>query len=341
VGNHLRLTPTGALVAENTGSAYATLLDSEARTTAIVLRALVAHDRADPIAPRLARGLLGVRKGGTWRSTQETAWALLGLHDYHDAAEAGTPDFDAKIFLGEALLGSQGFHGRSTRASSLELDASRAVRSGGAGLVFQVAGEGHLFYEARLRYARKTLPTTPLDRGFFVKKTVRALRPEELARALETTPEVGVAKAHGGDLVLIDLVVVTTDPREQVVIEDPLPAGLEAVDAHLATTARSLDIGAGNPDRGDDRDDGDYDGRPDDDARAMGRAFSWAWSRRELRDDRVLTFVEHMPAGVYHYRTLARATTVGTFVVPPTKAECMYEPETFGRTGASTFEVTP
>jgi uncharacterized protein YfaS (alpha-2-macroglobulin family) len=58
-----------------------------------------------------------------------------------------------------------------------------------------------------------------------------------------------------------------------------------------------------------------------------------------MHDDRVLTFVEHMPAGLFHYRYLARATTHGTFVVPATRAECMYEPETFGRTGATTFEV--
>jgi uncharacterized protein YfaS (alpha-2-macroglobulin family) len=53
----------------------------------------------------------------------------------------------------------------------------------------------------------------------------------------------------------------------------------------------------------------------------------------------VLTFVEHMAAGMYHYRYLARATTFGRFVVPPTRAECMYEPALFGRTAASTFEV--
>jgi uncharacterized protein YfaS (alpha-2-macroglobulin family) len=35
-----------------------------------------------------------------------------------------------------------------------------------------------------------------------------------------------------------------------------------------------------------------------------------------------------------------RATTPGTYLVPPTKAECMYEPETFGRTAGSRLEVT-
>jgi len=59
-----------------------------------------------------------------------------------------------------------------------------------------------------------------------------------------------------------------------------------------------------------------------------------------MHDDRVLTFVEHMPAGMYHYRYLARATTVGRFLVPPTKAECMYDPGVFGRNAASELQVT-
>jgi uncharacterized protein YfaS (alpha-2-macroglobulin family) len=58
-----------------------------------------------------------------------------------------------------------------------------------------------------------------------------------------------------------------------------------------------------------------------------------------MHDDRVLTFVEHMPEGMYHYRYLARATTLGTYVVPPTKVECMYEPEVFGRNASSRLEV--
>ena len=58
-----------------------------------------------------------------------------------------------------------------------------------------------------------------------------------------------------------------------------------------------------------------------------------------MRDDRVLFFVEHLAAGMYHYRYLARATTFGSFVVPPTRAEEMYTPEVFGRTGADLIRI--
>ena len=43
--------------------------------------------------------------------------------------------------------------------------------------------------------------------------------------------------------------------------------------------------------------------------------------------------------GVHTYTYLARATTPGIFVVPPTKAEEMYHPETFGRTGTARVVV--
>jgi hypothetical protein len=62
----------------------------------------------------------------------------------------------------------------------------------------------------------------------------------------------------------------------------------------------------------------------------------WWWSRpwfdhQNLRDERVEAFSSLLWEGVHEYRYVARATTPGTFVVPPTKAEEMYAPETFGR----------
>ena len=43
--------------------------------------------------------------------------------------------------------------------------------------------------------------------------------------------------------------------------------------------------------------------------------------------------------GVYNYSYVTRATTPGQFVVPPAKAEEMYHPETFGRTGTDFVNV--
>ncbi len=336
IDNHLRVTGAGATVAENLGDEYAELLDSSARTTSFVMRALFADDPKSELGGRLARGLLAMRHGGTWRSTQETAWALVALDEYRKAQEANVPNFDANVFLGDDKIFSAPFHQRTYGAKSTNIGAAKLFASGAGGstLAFQVDGTGTLFYEARLRYAKKEMPTTPLDRGFYVRKVVRALKPDALGEALKSVPATSAVRASGGDLVLIDLFVVTPDPRENVVVDDPLPAGLEAVQSSFATSAKSQDVTEA-------AEEGDQDDQEasDDDERAAGRATEFAWYHREFRDDRVLTFVDHMPAGLFHYRYLARATTFGTYVVPPTRAECMYEPETFGRTAAATFEV--
>jgi alpha-2-macroglobulin len=299
-----------------------------------VLRALLAARPAHALAPRLAMGLLSARKGGTWRSTQETAWSLIALDDYRKVQEKVEPDFTARVFLGQAEIFSAPFHGRSLDAPHTAIPAAKLAAAAGAPLAFSVDGRGRLFYEARLRYAKKALPQKPLERGFFVRKTLRAVRPEDLVQALKVMPDASQSSFKGGDLVLADIVVVTPSPRTFVVIDDPLPAGLEAVDARLATTAQSMnvDLGAARAGTGD-------DDEPDEDEAAAGGSYRPNQFLREIRDDRVLFFVDHMSAGMYRYRYLARATTMGAFVLPPTKAEEMYTPEVFGRTGAETIRI--
>ena len=157
---------------------------------------------------------------------------------------------------------------------------------------------------------------------------------EGLEEALKIVPEKGTSSFKGGDLILADVVVVTPSPRDIVVLDDPLPAGFEAVDAHLATTGARYDVDSAEAREGDGDDD-------DPDSRAAGRSSGRSSFVREIRDDRVLFFIDHLAAGMYRYRYLARATTNGSFVVPPTKVEEMYTPEVFGRTGSDLIKITP
>ncbi len=250
----------------------------------------------------------------------------MALVDYRKAQETAAPAFDAHLFIGDDEVAVQPFRGRSLKTELDITPASKLTAIGGAGLGFRVDGGGKLFYEARLRYARKALPTDVLDRGFYVEKRLRKVTPDTLEAALDTVPDATTLGFDGGDLVLADLVVVTPEPRDFVVIDDALPAGFEAIDTTLATTSpafrRSL-------------------ARKSKRVAADSATEAQGWYRKEVRDDRVLFFADHMAAGIYRYRYLARATSIGSFVVPPTKAEEMYVPEVFGRTGSVTIEVKP
>ena len=66
----------------------------------------------------------------------------------------------------------------------------------------------------------------------------------------------------------------------------------------------------------------------------------WTWyEHQNLRDDRTEAFSSYLWAGTHEYSYVARATTPGTFVVPPAKAEEIYAPETFGRSGGDVVVV--
>ena len=73
----------------------------------------------------------------------------------------------------------------------------------------------------------------------------------------------------------------------------------------------------------------------------LRRGWWWGpwYSHENLRDERAEAFAPILYGGVYSYSYVTRATTPGTFVVPPAKAEEMYHPETFGRTATATVVV--
>lgn len=308
---------------------YRDYLDSDTRTEALVLRALAVARPKHALLSRLAVSLVDARRGGHWRTTQETAWALLALDAYRKAQELAPPRFDARVFLGQALLAEGSFRDPATVSVRHQIPMAALANAGGSVLAFEKRnGPGHLFYEARLRFARKEGPRTAVDAGFFVDKAMTVVAPETLEAALRSSVR-GVPDAIGaGEMVLVDLTVVTTSPRDYVVIDDPLPAGLEAVDASLKGAASWQSLGQ-------------REAASEDDDETGGRSWWWVTplTRKELRDDRVVFFVDHLPSGVYHYRYLARATSIGRFARPATRAEEMYVPETFGHTASGVLSV--
>ena len=293
------------------------LLDSSVRTSAMALRALLAVDAHHVLAGPLASGLLADRSGGRWRTTQEAAWALLALDAYRRAQPVPAARFDARAFLGPQPVAETSFGATAlARHELVRLPMARLQASSGAPLTFAVQGSGQLYYEAKLSFVRRELPTDAIDAGLFVDKTIRPIA------SLGSEPGI----AHGGNdlelragqVVLCQIDLVTASPRQFVAIEDPLPGGLEPVDFELGTGSgwlQRFEQGL----------------RP-----TWGRA-----SRRELHDDKVVFFVDALPAGISTYRYLARATTIGRFVAPPTRAEEMYAPETFGRTAGRFLRVVP
>jgi uncharacterized protein YfaS (alpha-2-macroglobulin family) len=234
------------------------------------------------------------------------------------------------------MVASRVFQGTADAELASVVPMAKVLSAGGP-VSFQLLGEGQLFYAAELRYTTTVLPREARDEGLFVKKLVRAVRPEEIKDAVEWIPKKSLDQAPAGSLVLVDLLVESSETRRQVVIDDPLPAGLEPIDTALDTASKTRTVQDETASLPSARDKA-KSARPDA-LTGIGAAFRTAHTHREMHDDRVLTFIEELAPGRYQFRSLARATTPGHFVVPPTRVAAMYSPEVWGSTAAGSFEV--
>ena len=128
-----------------------------------------------------------------------------------------------------------------------------------------------------------------------------------------------------GDILEVILEFKVPQTGYHLVIDDPIPAGLEVIDASLKTTSSRYN--APSQQR-------QTRGRSD------ARGYSWSpINHTELRDERVALFADAVQAGNYTYRYLLRATTAGTFLWPAAKISLMYEPEQFGTCSEGFVEV--
>jgi alpha-2-macroglobulin len=288
------------------------LLASDRRADAIILEALIGDDPKNDLIPKLVRGLLAHRKAGRWESTQENAFVLLSLDRYFAVYEKATPDFVARAWLGDAYAGQHEFRGRTTERYQIDVPMGYLIGSGGSqNLVLGKEGTGRMYYRIGMRYAPESLQLKPADYGFTVTRVYEAIdNPNDVRRE-----EDGTWRIKAGAKVRVRLTMVAQARRYHVALVDPLPAGFEAQNPSLATT-------------------GPIPQDPNDQSIGI-----WWWWRRpwfehqNMRDERVEAFASLLWEGVHNYSYVARATTPGVFVVPPSKAEEMYHPETYGRGG--------
>ncbi|HUF04876.1 MAG TPA: alpha-2-macroglobulin family protein [Aridibacter sp.] len=314
------------------------IMHSNRRADGVLLEAMLKAESAEKgtgtgqsagdLIPKLVRGLLDHRKKGRWSNTQENVFILLALDKYFQAYEKVTPDFVTRVWLGDAYAGEQVFQGRSVDFNQLEIPMSYLMEQGGfANLILDKNGPGRLYYRIGMKYAPKDLRLKPADYGFTVLRSYEAVdKPEDVTQGAD-----GEWIIKAGARVRVKLTMVAQARRYHVALVDPLPAGLEILNPDLAVTEFVPNDQNGNTpviEYG---------------SRSYGGGYYYWRSRwfehQNFRDERAEAFASLVWGGVYNYSYVTRATTPGEFVVPPAKAEEMYHPETFGRTGTDIVHV--
>ncbi|HEY4720591.1 MAG TPA: hypothetical protein VII92_01990, partial [Anaerolineae bacterium] len=283
-------------------------MSTSTRTTAIAIDAFTRLALADPKVDPAVRWLMMQRQDGHWQTTQETSMSLVALTEYLGATFERDGDYTYTVRVNGNEIATVkvtpetlGKHGKWIIPIVDLGDGDPVIeitRSDGPGAPVRAS--------VNLRHYRASAIPPIDDRGVHVSRTYAV----ENGKALSDLTV--------GDMVTVTLSVRFDQRSNYVIVEDPLPAGLEPIDTSLATTARTLAKGP----------------QP-----SQGRYY-WVWNHVELRDDRVALFATWMYYDhdlTYTYR--ARATTAGIFNVLPMRSYAMYKPEVMGRTAGSVVVV--
>lgn len=307
VGNLLsRWAPVGsassALIQEADAPQVHWYWSSNVRSTAVVLDTLVALRPGDARIPRLVKGLLDERRGqGSWDTTQEQLYALVALTHYAKARAGASVSIE--VGRGPDITLKDTLQGEGlSRMRHLRLP----VELGDTRPLSIAASTGTAHYRVLLRYRRDLAHQPASARGMSLARTF--LDPENGSVLLS---------AKEGQMVRVRLELGTGQERSRVALSDYLPAGLEPINTRF-TTAPSYAT----------ENDGDW--------------YKRLWvTHRELGEERVDAFMDWVTSGSRSFEYLARATTVGKFVVPAATAAQMYDPDVQARTASSIFEVIP
>jgi alpha-2-macroglobulin len=297
---------SGKLSFNDTASeSYERILSTPLRDNCAVLDALLnenalAADKAEQIVRFI---IAGRGNRDHFENTQENIFCLNALSRYARAFEKDTPAINAIPLYNETPLGAASFASVQDKPVTLihplgEKDAGKENK-----ITVTRDGTGRLHYNTRLTYAKKG-ERPAVNAGIDIR------REYAVKRDGVWTPAKSPLTLKRGDLVRVDLYVSLPTARNFVVVNDPLPGGLETVNVDLATASQT-------------------DAQKAEEGRAFGDS-RWSFYHRELRHDSARFYADWLEPGNYRLSYMAQAIATGEFDAPPVKAEEMYDPDIFG-----------
>jgi len=322
INNAAILSATGAHWEEGTNDWWN--MNTDTRSTAIVLDALALLDPQNQLIPNVVRWLMVARKAQTWETTQETAWALIGLTDWMTVSGELKGNYDYDVSLNGNLLEFGKVSPDNLRDPvSLKIAVADLLKDQANRLIInRGGGDGRLYYTAHLNVYFPVEDVKALSRGVVVAREYTLKSNDCGGPKQPKCPPVTEVKA--GQDVQVKVTLIAPNDLYYVVLEDPIPAGTEPVDTSLLTTSAV--------------------GQPPTLNYADPLYYGWGWwwfSNTDLRDEKVVLFATYLAKGTYEYTYTLHASRPGVYKVIPTQASEFYFPEVFGRGDGMVFTIKP
>ncbi|MDR2386746.1 MAG: hypothetical protein LBE80_04060 [Deltaproteobacteria bacterium] len=284
------------------------------KATALALLALTETAIHNEFVPGLIRNLAAKASRGSYSSTQSNVYTLMALSNYLEKTELELPKLsitallDDKEFL-QATFTSPINPSQTKTETMANLSETKALN-------LKTEGTGQAYAAVKLTTAPLQADlSADISSGLYLSRSYEVIRPQS-DLPIQTTFE-------RGQVVKVTVTMMTPEHRHDLVLEDKIPAGFEAINLTFLSEDQTL--------------------IPQLNQEISGwkyNDFFWYY-HQEVWPDRVSVYSDYLPAGVYTFSYLVRPITIGTYQVPGPKAEEMYFPEIFGRGQGQTLTVLP
>lgn len=297
--------------------------NNDIETNAWVLKAMVAIDSQNGLAPRLVKWLLNNRRNGYyWRSTRDTALVIAAMNDYMRVSGEAAPDYDLIVNVDgkpmrEIHLSKENFFTFDNRVALYGLH----VQPGAHEITLTKKGKGALYYSAYLSYFTREENVKGAGNEIFVTRDYFKLVPRsetvkvpapglaneppaaqgapedqagrtELRSGYTRVPLKSGDTVKSGDQIEVVLKIKARNTYDYLAFEDMKLAGCEPVEL-----------------------------------RSGGRWAGGLCANLELRDEKVVFFIGLLEQGEHILRYRLRAEIPGKFHALPVTGFAMYAPE--------------
>lgn len=293
-------------------------------TSAMAVRAINDLRGETEIVKKGVRWLLSQKSDDGWHNTRQTATVIYSLVDLLRSSGELAPNYTVTVKVNGTEVYTKQMKPADVFAKETRVKLDGVTfRPGANSVVIEKNGTGRLYAAARLNYYATGTALRPTSAGFRVQRDYWLLRRERRGELLVYTKQPFTGTVKSGDELFVRVKVTPERSAEFVMVEDPLPAGCEVVDNTAGYTI------VGEP---------EYDAE----ARKKAGLYSWSWwySSREVRDEKVAFFARTMSLGDYTFSYVMRAQIPGRYSVMPTVGSLMYYPEVRGNGTVLALNVT-
>jgi uncharacterized protein YfaS (alpha-2-macroglobulin family) len=285
--------------------------DTSVEVTAFALQALARRDPGNAILDRGVRWLMLNRRGGYWDTTKQTAMALYGLVTVMRARNETAQPFAVDVYVNGTMTGTRSFTAASLTAPD-PIVVTAPGREGANTVRLVKKGGGTLYWSARATYYDTAgAQARSGDRQLAITRTYARLSPVTVKDRIVYREEAFDGRMNPGDVLTVRITIAGSKDWRYLMVEDPLPAGVEAVQD---TTAYPME---------------------------RDERWRWWWgSQVEYRDNRTVFFQERFPDGRAEFVYLVKAISSGEFRAVPAQVTPMYVPNVSASSEPQTVTVT-